>query len=265
MIFQMKESVYFGKKLFRKRFKKYLDNFYKELSEYISDPNEENIHDIRTSIRRLEAVYRIAPKNIRKIKQIKNYVNLAKKLFKFNAKIRDLDITCKKFETRYPNNTKSLVLNLKNSRVELIQKANKLALEIYRENIPKIPKLDLKGSKLKKRYDEVLDEVEFQIQKNTIIVLEDEGKLEELHMLRKDFKKLRYSIELISKESPGIKKLKNFQDALGEIHDCDIIIDCLKRLGQDPNYNEIIEAENLERGKKYQEFVTLLKSKDAKS
>ena len=259
----MEESLGFGKKLFRKRFKKYLDNFYQELSEYISDPNEENIHDIRISIRRLEAVYRVAPKNVRKIKQIKKYVKLAKKLFKQNAKIRDLDIICKKFETKYQNKTNDLILNLKDLRIERVQKANKLALEVYRASIPKIPKSNLK--EVEKRYDKILDEVELEIQKNTIIVLEDEGKLEELHMLRKDFKKLRYSIELISKQSPGIKRLKNFQDVLGEIHDCDVIKDYLKKLGQDPNYNEIIEAENLERSKKYQKFVNLLKTSDTKS
>lgn len=255
----MEKSLDFGKKLFRKRFKKYLDNFYQDLSEYISDPNEENIHDIRTSVRRLEAAYRVAPKNVRKLKQIKNYVRYTKKLFKVNARIRDFDIICKKFEAKYQNKTLNLILNLKNSRIEHVQKANKLALQIYRASIPKIPKSDLKGSKLKKRYDKILDEIEMEIQKNTIIVLGDEGKLEELHMLRKDFKKLRYSLELISKEAPGIKRLKNFQDVLGEIHDNDMIIDYLKGLSKDQKYSEIIETENMERSKKYQEFVTLIK------
>jgi hypothetical protein len=35
------------------------------LNEYIKDSNENNIHDIRTAVRRLDAPYRTLPKNMR--------------------------------------------------------------------------------------------------------------------------------------------------------------------------------------------------------
>ena len=44
----------------------------KRLDEYIKDPNKDNIHDLRTAIRRLEASYRASPKQIRK-KGMKKY------------------------------------------------------------------------------------------------------------------------------------------------------------------------------------------------
>lgn len=111
-----------------------------------------------------------------------------------------------------------------------------------------------------------MDEIELEIQKNTIIVLGDDKKLDELHMLRKDFKKLRYSIELIAKEKriPGIKSLKNIQDVLGEIHDHDMTVEYLKNTKQNSKYSEIIEIETQERSKKYQEFVTFLKKSSDK-
>lgn len=258
----MEKNIELSRRVFLKKLRKYLDNFYQELSEYISDPNEGNIHDIRTSVRRIEAVYRVGPKKVRRKKQLRNYVKLAKNLFKLNTKIRDFDIISKNMETKYQNKTMNLITNLRDLRVEQIQKANKLALKIYRLRIPQIPKSMVNESKLRKRYLTILDKIEAEIQKNAIIVLGDEKKLDELHRLRKDFKKLRYSIELISKkESSGVKSLKNFQDILGEIHDHDIIVEYLRSMEQNSKYNEIIDMETLERLKKYKEFVALLKSK----
>src|SRR5215210_7792954 len=67
----------------------------KRVEEYIKDPNEENIHDIRTAIRRLEASYRSSPKQLQK-KKIKKYVDISKCLFKLNSEIRDFDIILEK-------------------------------------------------------------------------------------------------------------------------------------------------------------------------
>ncbi len=99
------------------------------------------------------------------------------------------------------------------------------------------------------------------IQKNAIISLGDEKKIDELHMLRKDFKKLRYSLEIASDKQITaniLKDLKNIQDILGEIHDSDIIIDYLRNIKQ-KSYSDIIEVEVLERAKKYNIFVTAFK------
>jgi len=52
------------------------------------------------------------------------------------------------------------------------------------------------------------------------------ANIKELHNLRIAFKKLRYSVELFQDLYPSLKEyldvLKQFQDDLGEIHDCDI-------------------------------------------
>ena len=37
-----------------------------KLDEYLTSPDEKNIHDIRTSVRRLDACYKTLPKKIRK-------------------------------------------------------------------------------------------------------------------------------------------------------------------------------------------------------
>jgi CHAD domain-containing protein len=258
----LKESLKLNKKLFLKKFEKILVNFCQKLQDYIKNPNDENIHDIRVIIRRLEAAYQVLPKNVRKTKKITNYVKQVKTLFKWNAKIRDYDIIRIKMESKYQDKTRDLVTILKNSRMEKLQSANELALKILHLSIPKISTNVIKESKLNKRYLKVLDEIELEIQKNTIITLGDERRIEELHTLRKDFKKLRYSLELSSNKKKTVRTLKNLkeiQEILGEIHDSDVVIDYLRNIKQDSKYSDVIESEVLERRKKYNAFVRSFK------
>lgn len=261
----MKKFIEIDKKIFLKKFEKILNDFCQKLDKYTTDPNDENIHDIRVSIRRLEAAYRILPKSVRRQEEISEYLKQAKKLFKVNAEIRDFDIICSNMESKYSDKTADLVLELRNSRVEHIKNANEVALKISHVHRPKIHKSDLKKSKLEKRYLKVLDEIMLDMQKNAIIALGDQKKIDELHMLRKDFKRLRYLFEIASDKkitADVLKDLKNIQDILGEIHDSDIIINHLRNIKQ-KSYIDIIEAEILDRSKKYNTFVTTFK-KDLK-
>ena len=214
------------------------------------------------SIRRLESAYQILPKNMRKKEKVKEYVKQAKELFKLNAKIRDFDIICTNMELRYPDKTRDLISSLKNSRIEQVKNANKLALKVSRLEIPKITRSDIKKSKLEKRYRKIIDNTILDIHRNSIISLGDERKISELHALRKSFKKLRYSLELVSDRKAmdhHLQNFKNIQDTLGEIHDMDIIIDHLRSIDKNSTYSEIISAEILHRSKKYNAFVTAFK------
>lgn len=258
----MEKNLELGKKVFLKKFEKIVENFCQKLHDYTSDPNDENIHDIRVSIRRLESAYQMLPKNVRKQERIREYVKYAKKLFKINAEIRDGDIICANMESHHFDKTQDLVSALKRSRSEQIKNASKLALEISHLDIPKITKSGIKKSKLAKRCLKILDGTILDIHKNSIIALDDERKIDELHTLRKNFKKLRYTLELASNKKTTqdiLQNLKNIQDLLGEIHDSDIIIDHLKSVDRDSKYSDIIAAEVLRRSKKYHSFVLTFK------
>ncbi len=257
----MKNSLKFSRKIFLKKLEKISNNFYHELDRYIANPNDESIHDIRVSIRRLESAYRILPKEIREQKKNKYYLKNIKTLFKSNAAIRDYDIICANLESKYRSETEDLVSSLKVLRNKQLENAKQLALETSDLLIPEISRSILKKSKLKDRYSKIIDETILDIQKNTIIVLSDEKKIDELHALRKDFKKLRYSLELASnkKTTKILENLKNIQDMLGEIHDSDIFIDYFKNTKQDSRYSNIIKDEIRERSKKYTKFVSAMK------
>jgi CHAD domain-containing protein len=62
------------------------------LDHYIKDSNENNIHDIRTAVRRLDASYRSLPKNMRRKNKVSKYMRTSKRLFKINSQVRDYDI-----------------------------------------------------------------------------------------------------------------------------------------------------------------------------
>src|SRR5215472_7188374 len=68
------------------------------LDDYIKDSNENNIHDIRTATRRLDASYRSLPKKIRRKNKISKYMTTTKRLFKINSQVRDCDIICEKLQ-----------------------------------------------------------------------------------------------------------------------------------------------------------------------
>jgi CHAD domain-containing protein len=68
----------------------------KELKIRVNDslvnPTVESIHDVRTSIRRLDASFKLLPKKIRDSYDIRNYHGQYRQLFKINSEIRDIDI-----------------------------------------------------------------------------------------------------------------------------------------------------------------------------
>ncbi len=251
---------------FIKKFKKNIKEFYQNLDNYIKEPNDKNIHDIRVTIRRLEAIYQILPNKTRKIESLNNFLKMIKKFFKLNNELRDYDIISAKLEDKYGKDTSNLADSLKECKKKQIKNCITLALEISNLPCPKISNYKIKERKLKKRYHKILDRIELNLQKYSVIALMDEKKIDDLHMLRKNFKKLRYSLELSSnKESLSLlSNLKNIQDILGEIHDSDIIINYLKHLEQKQKLEHIIESEIAGRSKKYQTFVLSFKENKSK-
>jgi CHAD domain-containing protein len=69
------------------------------LNDYIKDSNENNIHDIRTATRRLDASFISLPKKMRRKTKIRKYVTTSKQLFKVNSQVRDYDIFRKATKT----------------------------------------------------------------------------------------------------------------------------------------------------------------------
>jgi len=258
-----------------------------KLDKYLENPNEDNIHHMRTSLRRLEAAYQSSPKQIRNKKKIKKFASSAKKLFRINSKIRDVDIILKMLanEGKMPQDKLEEFKNHNEyDKQKYLKQARIIALDLRRQIIPNF--YDRKKinrsftSKSRKRLLKMVIKLKTKIERKIPIVINNEDRILVLHELRKDTKKLRYLIELVTKRdyervSEGytgdkdsdeqlgenhhriLRELEKIQGMLGEIHDYDVTIDYLNQqhLSKNSLISNIIENMINVRKKRFNEFV----------
>jgi CHAD domain-containing protein len=209
------------------------------LSVYLQNPDDgEGVHDVRTSLRRLEAAFSLMPKKARRKNRAQ--IRACKEFFSANSRVRDYDIIRKKLEGGA--NARILAGVERKRKAELLR-ALRLARAV--QALPAVDVKKLDGKKLDARADRVASRLLSSIKKRLPAALADREDKEELHELRKDLKKLRYVLEilppsrkkkrheanlagLVRARSPVAARLKELQDLIGAIHDCDIVIDYLK-------------------------------------
>lgn len=259
-----------------------------KLDDYLKAPNEEHIHDIRTSIRRLRASYQSLPKSIRNKKKIKKFVAKSKELFSINSKVRDYDIIFEmlseymssekapKHEQQQLSQSSRAISNLLKSletvRNRELTESKTLAVELRKLSVPKLGdnNINISEKKLKKRFNNVVGKLANTIEKNYPVVLSSSKRLIELHEMRKDCKKLRYLLELLpndrdvknqdkDKVSQLIDELEKVQDMLGTIHDYDTTIAYIKKHVE--NHSKYRSLDNIvkyvyeDRRKKFEQFI----------
>jgi CHAD domain-containing protein len=262
------------------------------LDDYIEDPAEKSIHDIRTSIRRLDASFMVCPKKLQ-TKKLTDYVTKSKSLFKVNSEIRDFDVIMQKVSKEgqvSDSQFESFEKSINQRRNRSLKKATSIAIDIRKLDVPHVNiyshgyDVDKIQKNLIKRYNKVVLKFVSRIRKNFPIIVSDSNKLDELHEARKDSKKLRYLFELLLKDNhknkgniskdnetdannyhndlqvqDQIENLKKIQDMLGNIHDYDMTIVYLRNYSK----RELLSAEMklaVKRMQKYEEFVHDYKS-----
>jgi len=169
------------------------------VDDYIKDSNENNIHDVRTAVRRLDASYRSLPKNMRRKKKISRYMTTSKRLFKTNSQVRDYDIICEKLQ-KYSSEPiySKLTDSLNRRRKTKLARARMIALSLNDLSAPRVKENAISTKKLEMRYNKVIVRLRERIELHLPVVLTNADKLKELHEMRKDSKKLRYLLELCS-------------------------------------------------------------------
>ena len=172
----------------------------KRVGEYTKDPNEENIHDIRTAIRRLEASYKSSPKQLQK-KKIKKYVGISKCLFKLNSEIRDFDIILEILSNEGKMSEQQLEpikKSIEREKDKKLGKALSIATDLKKINVPlpikdsSLYKQNKTEKKVSRKYNKIVNGFSSRIEKNLPVVISDCERIDELHEIRKDSKKLRY-------------------------------------------------------------------------
>ena len=232
------------------------------IKKYLKDPKAKNIHDLRTSIRRLDAAYSTLPKKYRTGSSMSTYILSCKELFKINSEIRDLDIIYEKLQKYPPNDSRNKIIDsLKETRVTKLEYAKNIALALNNTDASKLlDEIKVTQKELEKRYHKIVANLISKIETNFPIVITDSTKIEELHDLRKACKKLRYMLELLpienKKASEMRKTLQKIQDSLGMIHDYDFTINHLELTEQPSDgVRDIVNNEMQERKLSYERFL----------
>jgi CHAD domain-containing protein len=232
------------------------------IQAYLKQPNEDSVHDLRTSIRRLLATSSILPKNIRTKKGSKRYLEDHARLLRINARVRDLDIILSKMGKRREDPAYAkLGKKLAEDRQSSLKKAQKLARAIQEDTVLTIKPDDVSTSSLKKRFKKTAAKLAEKINKRLPIVTKEPENKAELHQLREDSRRLRYVLELDkSKEtSEPLKILESWQDVLGAIHDSDIFIEHFDKGKVSTEIKTLIEPEVSARNENYQKFLAIAK------
>jgi len=239
-----------------------LERVNNRLNKYLKDPKAKNIHDIRTSIRRLNAAFSTLPKKYRTGSSMTTYVLSCKELFKINSEIRDLDIIYEKLQKYPPNDSRNKIIDsLKETRATKLEYAKNIALALNNTDASKLlDEIKVTQKELEKRYNKIVANLISKIETNFPIVITDSTKIEELHDLRKACKKLRYMLELLPIENKkGLemrKTLQKIQDSLGMIHDYDFTINHLELTEQPSDgVRDIVNNEMQERKLSYERFL----------
>lgn len=252
----------FSPKNYFEKFDKILDKSNERLEKYLRDPSEENVHDVRTSIRRLNAAWSILPKKTRQQKNITNFITLRKEFFRINSQIRDFDIIKQKILVDSSADIIQIIKKIDKRKQDLLKTAQKKAKIAHQKNIIKIEQDMIPHEKLEKRFKKITLGLINKVERTIPIVTSDAKKIEQLHELRKNCKKLRYLLELTDHQEPAnfINKLKEMQDVLGSIRDCDITLDFLKKFAKKHrSLDIIIKSEREKRSQLYKKFVQMQK------
>jgi CHAD domain-containing protein len=242
-----------AKSAFGQKFGQNLRRVDKRLKAYLEDPeSEKNIHDVRVAIRRLDATFSLLPKKVRKRRRggIEKY----KEFLKASSKARDCDIIAGRISALGELETAGLQ---RKKKAELA-KATRLARPLKKLQAMKLGAPDVK------RVDKVVRRLIGRIRKMEPLVLSDSSKVGELHRLRKDFRRLRYVLELVpagdrkrymKKASGRNIELNDLQALLGLIHDSDITIEYLRSKGNE----QLLKKEIGNRRQLYKKFVRFMK------
>jgi len=190
-----------------------------------ANPTADNLHDLRTSIRRLEAVVDLFPKNIRKSKKMRKFLAPCRKLFRSTTPVRDIDVVLQSINSNTSEERiQPIVSKIKQDRDPLVSNVLHFAELLEEIDPPRITKSDLSSREIAKRRDKIIRRLVAKLEEEVPIVLGDFRKIKELHDVRKECKMLRYILELFPSDRYDdlVKLMRNWQTILGTIRDIDV-------------------------------------------
>jgi CHAD domain-containing protein len=162
-----------------------------KVTAYLKEPTEENVHDLRTSIRKLLTIANILPKKIREQRELKKYLESYENLLRLNAKVRDVDIILSKLPHHGDDPTYSkLARQFNEMRESSLKKATRFASSIKGMERFSIEADKLSNPMIQKRFKKTASALTKRLKKRLRIVFNEPKNLDELHKLREDSRRL---------------------------------------------------------------------------
>lgn len=231
-----------------------------KIKSYLDQPSEENVHDLRTSIRRALATGKVLPGKVRKSKESKKYLDGLQKLLKLNAKVRDADIILSKLPNHgeHPEFSE-LAKKLRTQRESSLKEAERFASSLKDSKGIAIDANDIRSSTLQKRFTKTTNQLTKKLREGFKLVKSKPKDLNQLHNLREDSRRLRYTLEIDNhpKSSKLVQIAEAWQDVLGKIRDADIFISRIDNEKTTPKLKEVLEREKADRNANYQKFLEI--------
>jgi len=233
-----------------------------KVKAYLKEPTEENVHDLRTSIRKLLTIANILPKKIREQKESKKYLESYENLLRLNAKVRDIDIILSKLPHHGDDPAYSkLATQFNKMRESSLKKATGFASSIKGMKSFSIEADKLSNPMIQKRFKKTATALTKRLKKHLRIVVNEPKSVDELHKLREDSRRLRFTLEM--DDSPETSKLapvlEKWQDVLGKIRDSDVFILSFKDEQNSSEMKDVLEQEKSGRRENYEMFLEVAK------
>ena len=193
--------------------------------KFRDNPDSDNVHDVRTTIRRLKALVDLFPKKIRKEKRFVEYISAYQKLFRSTTPIRDLDVVRISIGGHLKHSAATnLVSTIENEREHLLSNSLRFLETVQDLKPPDLDKRKISEKKIVKRRDKIVKRLLAKLQEELPVLLSDSQKMRELHDVRKECKRLRYTLELFPSRTNEdlVKILEDWQTVLGKVRDIDV-------------------------------------------
>jgi CHAD domain-containing protein len=210
---------------------------------------------LRVAARRVQAMKGLLPKSSRRSKRGRRFGIALTSLLKSTSQVRDLDTLMMTLETQKASLPSELMRSLENERSDFAATTRPAGQAFSGVKAPSIDPSEVAPGRLTRRLRKLIRERAHRVGVLLSIVTSAESKVDELHSLRKEVKKLRYVMELGDGVSSELKVLAQWQEALGAIHDLDVAIDYLRRGRW--NLEPAIEVFREKRHSIYRRFVDL--------
>jgi CHAD domain-containing protein len=233
-----------------------------KVKAYLKEPNEDNVHDLRTSIRRLLTTANILPKKIRGEKESRKYLGSHEKLLRLNARVRDIDIILSKLPHHGDDTAYSkLAKQLKKMRESSLEKAQRFAESIKDKKSLPIETRKLSEPIIQKRFKKTAKALTETLKEHLHIVMKEPKNIDELHKLRENSRKLRFTLEIddTPESSKLLPVLETWQDVLGKIRDSDVFISHFEDEKQPAKIGKVLEQEKSVRKENYERFLEIFK------